>query len=310
MDEVIPGYMGATNNPTSNLGEIRNRGVEISIGNIAKFGRVKVNTNFTYTHFNNEVVDVAGDAGYINGWSWPVRNTPITRMSEGYPVGHFVGYVADGIFQSQEEIFSHINSEGNVLQPKAKPGDIRFIDVNGDGVINSDDITDIGSPWPDHILGLNVNVLYCGFDFSVIFGSQIGHDIYRTYERSDITYTNYQSFWLDRWTEENPSELYPRLVTIDINGNQRPSSFYVEDGSFLRLKNLQIGYNLPESLLKKAKIKNLRVYFSANNLITITNYKGFDPEIGSNNNWILDTGIDKGFYPSNKTFGGGIKLSF
>jgi TonB-linked SusC/RagA family outer membrane protein len=309
MSEVIPGYIGATNNPTSNLGEIRNRGVEVSLGNRARIGELTINTRLTYTHFTNTVIDVAGEAGYIQGWGWPVRNTSITRMTEGYPVGHFVGYKSDGIFQSQAEVFGHINSEGNPLQPNAKPGDIRFKDINEDGVINTDDITDLGSPWPDHVFGLSLNMNYKGFDFSAIFGTQLGHDIYRTYERSDVSYTNYQSFWLDRWTEENPSETMPRLVSVDVNNNQRPSDFYIEDASFLRLKNLQIGYTLPKDVVSLFKAREMRIYFSSNNLFTVTNYRGFDPEIGTAG-WILDTGIDKGFYPSNKSFGGGVKISF
>ena len=309
MAEVIPGYIGATNNPISNLGQIRNRGVELSVGHRARFNKLTINTRLSYTHFRNTVIDVAGESGYISGWGWPVRNTPITRMSEGYPVGHFVGYVADGIFQNQNEVFAHINAEGDPLQPKAKPGDIRFLDINDDGVINTDDITDIGSPWPDHILGLSINMNYLGFDLSCVFGSQIGHEIFRTYERSDITYTNYQTFWLDRWTADNPSDTYPRLVTIDVNNNQRPSSFYVEDASFLRLKNFQIGYSIPKSLLKNIKAEGFRIYFSSSNLLTFTKYQGFDPEIGTSG-WILDTGIDKGFYPSNRSIGGGVKVTF
>lgn len=309
MAEVIPGYIGATNNPTSNLGEIRNQGVELSIGNRSKVGKISIDTRLTYTHFTNEVIDVAGESGYISGWGWPVRNTPITRMTEGFPVGHFVGYKTDGIFQSDAEVFSHINAEGNPLQPNAKPGDLRFLDINEDGVINTDDITHLGSPWPDHIFGLSINMKYMGFDLSAIFGAQIGHDIFRTYERSDISYTNYQTFWLDRWTAENPSETMPRLVINDANGNQRPSDFYIEDASFLRMKNFQIGYTLPDNVLKAIKARSVRIYFSSNNLLTLTNYRGFDPEIGTSG-WILDTGIDKGFYPSNKSLGGGIKVTF
>lgn len=308
MNQIIPGYLGATNDPISNLGEIRNEGIEAMIGYRVSLGKVKLSANFNYTTFTNEVTRVAGETGFLQGYSWPVRNTPITRMSEGFPVGHFVGYVADGIFQSQQEVFSHINSQGDPLQPKASPGDIRFLDINGDGVIDSEDITDIGSPWPDHILGLTLSGSAGGFDFSLILSAQLGHDIYRTYERSDITFTNYQTFWLDRWTPENPGNTYPRLVSNDPNNNQRPSSFYVEDASFLRLRNLQVGYNLPSSLLEKVRLKGLRLYFSANNLITVTGYNGFDPDIGTNG-WILDTGIDKGFYPSNRTLGGGIKIT-
>jgi len=307
--QIIPGYIGATNNPISNLGEIRNQGVEVGIGNKLNLGGVKINTKLSYTRFENEVIEVAGETGFEQGWNWPVRNTAITRFSEGYPVGHFVGYVNDGIFQSQNEIFSHINSEGDLLQPDAQPGDLRFLDVNGDGEINSDDITNIGSPWAKHIIGLAVSADYKGFDFSAVFAAQLGHDIFRAYERSDITFTNYQTEWLDRWTEENPGNTYPRLASQDANNNQRPSNFYLEDGSFLRLRNLQIGYNLPKALIAKAKMQEFRIYFTANNLFTITNYTGFDPDIGTNG-WILDTGIDKGFYPSNKSLGGGVKVTF
>ncbi|MCB0582506.1 MAG: TonB-dependent receptor [Phaeodactylibacter sp.] len=308
MNQVIPGYIGATNNPVSNLGEIQNEGIEAGLNYRLSIGDLRITTNLNYTTFTNEVINVAGDAGFLQGYSWPVRNTPITRMTEGFPVGHFVGYVTDGIFQDQAEVFSHINADGDPLQPKAKPGDIRFVDVNRDGVINSDDITNIGSPWPDHIIGFSLSADYKGFDFSAILSAQLGHDIFRAYERSDITFTNYQTFWLDRWTPENPSNEYPRLVSNDPNNNQRPSDFYVEDGSFLRLRNIQIGYNIPARLLEKISLTNLRIYFSANNLITVTNYPGFDPDIGSNG-WILDTGIDKGFYPSNRIIGGGIKIT-
>lgn len=309
MEQTIPGFIGATNNPISNLGEIRNRGIELSLGYTFNKRDLTATTSLNYTHFRNEVIDVAGDAGFLNGWSWPVRNTPVTRMSEGYAVGHFVGYQADGIFQSQSDVFSHINSEGDLLQPDAQPGDIRFLDTNGDGVINSDDIGDIGNPWPKHIIGLSANVKYKDFFLSTIFNAQLGHEIYRTYERSDVTFTNYQSFWLDRWTEASPSEELPRLTTSDPNNNQRPSSFYVEDGSFLRLRNLQFGVFLPEKWLDKAKLKEVKIYFTGNNLLTITNYRGFDPDIGTSG-WILDTGIDKGFYPNNRSFGAGINVTF
>jgi TonB-linked SusC/RagA family outer membrane protein len=308
MAQIIPGYLGATNNPISNLGEIKNSGIEAALNYRFNLGGVKISTGLNYTHFTNEVVNVAGDAGFLQGYTWPVRNTPITRMTEGFPVGHFVGYRTDGIFQNQEEVFSHLNADGELLQPKAKAGDIRFLDVNGDGVIDSDDITDIGSPWPDHIFGFTFGAKYKGFDLNMILSTQLGHDIFRAYERSDITFTNYQSFWLDRWTPDNPSNDLPRLVSNDPNNNQRPSDFYLEDGSFLRMRNFQVGYSLPVSLLEKVKLSGFRIYFSANNLFTLTNYRGFDPEIGTNG-WILDTGIDKGFYPANKTIGGGIKIT-
>lgn len=309
MAELIPGYIGATNNPISNLGEIRNQGVELGVGYRFKINDWRLNTRLNYTHFRNTVVEVAGETGFLQGWNWPVRNTAITRLTEGFPVAHFVGYITDGIFQSEADVFAHINGDGDLLQPNAQPGDFRFIDTNGDGEINSDDITNIGSPWPDHIFGLSISGDYKGFDFSCIFSAQLGHDIYRTYERQDITFTNYQTFWMDRWTEENPSNELPRLVSNDANNNQRPSDFYVEDASFLRLRNLQLGYTIPNRLTRKAKLQKVRVYFTAQNLLTITAYRGFDPDIGTND-WILDTGIDKGFYPANQAIGGGLSVTF
>ena len=176
-------------------------------------------------------------------------------------------------------------------------------------MINSDDLGDIGNPWPKHIFGLSANLEYKGFYLNSLFNSQIGHQIYRTYERSDVTFSNYQSFWLDRWTEDNPSAEMPRLVVTDPNNNQRPSDFYVEDGSFFRLRNLQIGWTVPKKWLKKAQVQELKVYVTGNNLFTITNYRGFDPDIGTNG-WILDTGIDKGFYPTNRSFGAGLNMTF
>ena len=309
MTQQIPGYVGATNNPTSNLGEILNEGVEFSLGYRMGQGDLKLNTTLNYTHFRNEVISVAGETGYLNGWGWPVRNTAITRMTEGFAVGHFVGYQADGIFQSQADIYSHINLEGDLLQPNAQPGDIRFLDTNGDGVINSDDIGDIGTPWPKHILGLSANLTYKDFYVNAIFNAQLGHEIYRTYERSDVTFSNMQSFWLDRWTPEAPSTELPRLTSTDPNNNQRPSSFYVENGNFLRLRNLQIGWNLPREWTHRAKMKEVKVYLTGNNLFTVTNYRGFDPDIGTGG-WILDTGIDKGFYPNNRSLGAGLNITF
>ena len=283
MTQQIPGYIGATNNPTSNLGEIRNQGIDLNLGYRAGEGNLKWNTQLTYTHFKNEVISVAGETGYLNGWGWPVRNTAIThdRRVRGRPL---CGYQADGIFQNQGEIFSHVNADGDLLQPNAAPGDIRFLDTNGDGTINSDDIGDIGSPWPKHIIGLSANVTYKDFYASAIFNAQIGHEIYRTYERSDVTFSNYQSFC---WAVDAGKPQH-RFTAFDINGPQQPASFdfYLENGNFLRLRNLQIGWNVPANILEKFNMKEAKIYLTGTNLFTLTNYRGFDPDIGTSG-WIL-----------------------
>ncbi|MEQ8473532.1 MAG: TonB-dependent receptor [Marinoscillum sp.] len=307
-NDVVPYYTGVLDLPISNLGEFQNRGFEAAVSFRETLGDFRINARLNYTTFKNTVTNIPSTALFVPGWNWPVRNAIISRMTEGEPVGHFVGHQTLGIFRTQEDLYAHINSDGDFLQPNAELGDLIFKDVNGDGIINSDDITSIGSPWPDHIIGLNISLDFKGFDFNALFSTQLGHDIFRTYERTDIPFSNYQTFWLDRYSETNPNGAYPRLVSNDPNRNQRPSDFYVEDGSFLRLRNLQLGYNLPDNILEKLKLSGLRIYLTANNLLTMTKYNGFDPEVGTNN-WVLDTGIDKGYYPSNKTVGAGIKIS-
>jgi hypothetical protein len=203
----------------------------------------------------------------------------------------------------------HINADGDRLQPTAKGGDLKYVDVNKDGVIDINDQTYLGKPWASVIIGLNLSANYKGFDIRALFTSSFGNDIFRAYERQDVINNNYTKEWLGRWTESNPTASYPRLTTNDTNNNSRASDFYVEDASFVRLKNLQLGYTLPQSISSKALVRSLRVYVAFDNLWTLTGYTGFDPEIGTSG-WLLDTGIDKGFYPLSKTAGVGLNLTF
>ena len=230
-------------------------------------------------------------------------------MEADYPLYYFRGYKTDGIFRNQAEVFAHINREGDPLQPNAKAGDLRFVDTNEDGVINIDDWTNIGSPWADFTFGLNVTAAFRSFDFNMLIAGQTGNQIYRTFERQDVVNTNYTTEWLDRWSESNPTGSYPRVTTGPTQNNS-PSDFYVEDGSYVRLRNLQIGYSLPESLISKIGLERFRVYASADNLLTITGYSGFDPEVGAINYNVAAAGIDRGFYPQTRNIGGGIQLTF
>lgn len=300
---------GFPDEPIANVGGVTNKGIEIETNFRKSFGDVGVHIGFTAATLKNEVTEMSSD--YIEGYTWPIRNTPITRMELNRPIGYFRGYQTAGIFTSEDDVFAHINSEGDPLQPNAQPGDLIFVDTNEDGVIDELDKTEIGKPWADVTLGLSTSVTFRGFDFRALFAASIGNDIYRSYERQDVVNNNYSTEWLNRWSEANPGGTYPRLTTSDLNNNSRPSDFYVEDASFLRLRNIQLGYSLPKSILSKLKLTSLRVYASADNILTITGYTGFDPEIGIGaSNWILDTGIDKGFYPQMKTVSGGINLSF
>ncbi len=310
MRGVIPGLVG-NNAPILNTGEILNTGLEASINYNDNWNGFRFSGGLNFSTNKNEVTKVAGEGEnpFIEGYSWPVKNFTITRMTLGQPIAHFRGYKTDGIFASQNDVFAYINNAGDPIQPNAQAGDIKFVDINGDGEITDEDITTIGKPWADVILGINLNLEYRGFDLRVLINASIGNDVYKVYERQDVVYNNYQDTWLDRWSETNTGGKYPRLVLNDVNQNQRPSDFYVEDASFMRIRVLQVGYSLPAKLLDKFLLQKLRLYVSFDNLLTLTGYTGFDPEIGSSN-WILDTGIDKGFYPQNKSIGAGINITF
>lgn len=294
--------------PIANVGEVVNSGFELEANYQQMIGEVNLTIGLNAATLTNEVTKVT-DNGYIDGYTWPVRNTVITRMEVGQPIGYFRGFRTDGVFNDDSEIFSHINKDGDPLQPNAEPGDLKFVDANGDGTIDNDDIVNIGKPWASVTLGLNLGASWKGFDLRALFAASLGNDIYRSYERQDVINNNYTAEWLNRWSVTNPGGTYPRLTTQDSNNNSRASDFYVEDGSYLRLKNLQLGYTLPRTLVDKARMKSLRVYLSFDNLLTITSYTGFDPEIGTNG-WILDTSIDKGFYPQLKTVGFGLQATF
>lgn len=307
MSATVPDYIG-TRPPIANVGEVVNKGFELE-GTFAKtFGIVNLRIGLTAATLKNEVTEVNED-GYQEGYTWPVRNTTLSRMELGHPIGFFRGHKTGGVFKTQNEIFAHINSDGEMLQPNARPGDIRFIDTNKDGVVDGKDIVEIGKPWADVIFGFTGSVAYKGFNLKFVLAGSLGNDVFRSYERQDVVNNNYSEAWLDRWSETNPGGSYPRLVINDNNNNSRPSDFYVEDASFIRLRNIQLGYSFPSAWLKAIKMSSLHLYISADNLLTITGYTGFDPEIGTSG-WILDTGIDKGFYPQMKTVSAGLNLSF
>jgi hypothetical protein len=298
------------------VGRVSNKGVEIELNYRQTFGDARVQLAFNAATLKNKVTKMATEDAYQNGYTWPIRNFAITRMELNRPIGYFRGYQSTGVFKSQDEIYAHINANGDLLQPNAKPGDLRYEDVNHDGVIDIKDVTMIGKPWASLTLGFTGSVQYKGFDFRMLWAGSFGNDVFRSYERQDVPNNNYTTAWLDRWSESNPNGKYPRVTMNDANNNTRPSSFYVENASFVRLRNIQIGYSIPSAILKQMKMSACRIYVSADNLLTITKYTGFDPEVGSTYNPytgsynIMDTGIDRGFYPQMKTFSGGINVTF
>ncbi len=303
----IPAHVG-NNPPYANVGSVQNRGVEISLDwrNVA--GDLKYSVGVVGSYNINEMILVANPNKVLpEGAGWAVFSG-ITRTQEGRPIADFYGYQTDGIFQTMNDVYRHDNAEGEYLQPNAKPGDVRFVDVNGDGVINPDDRTVIGNPIPDWTFGMNMSIDFKNFDFGLLLTGTYENEIFNGSQRQDLRYTNRTTAILDRWTEDNPNNSVPRYTWVDVNNNYRVSDLYIEDGSYLRVKNVQLGYSLPINILKRVGASVFRVYVSAENLLTFTNYTGADPEIGALSSF--DIGIDRGIYPQARTIRVGTTITF
>ena len=305
MERPIPLYVGS-GSPLSNVWTLTNQGIELEVG--YKLSVDKVNLSFlaNASYVKNEIKNLGNQTGYIDKESLPTLGT-VSRNENGYPIGYFFGYKAIGVFQTQEEIDSYISpATGKPIQPNAAPGDTKFEDLNGDGVISDDneDRTMIGKPNPDWMVGLTVAADWNGFDLSAFFQGSFGADVFDALRRYELAAVNYTSDALERWTGPGTSNSMPRIVLGDTPKNFRPSTLLVHDASFLRLRNLQVGYTLPAQLTRKAYIQRLRFYASFDNLLTITGYKGMDPEIGST------MGIDKGVYPQARVYTFGLNLTF
>jgi hypothetical protein len=291
--------------PIINAGDVSNKGVELELGYSTDSQKDFVlGFNYTYTMVNNKVTGVPEGVDYIPGASFGVGGDIATRFQLGHEIGYFFGYEMDGIFQTQEEI-----DNADVYQEGAKPGDIRFVDQDGDGVINFNDDSDktsLGSAIPDFTMGLALNIKYKSFDLSANLYAAVGQEIIRNFERQQ-PYANQLDYVIDRWTGPGSTNEHPRLTTEQTR-NTIFSSYFVEDGSFLRMRNIQLGYRLPRAFLKKIKTENFRVYVSANNLFTLTKYQGFDPDLGSSG--VLSAGVDYGLYPQAKTYMVGLQIAF
>ena len=289
---VLPDYVG-NDAPTANVGKMRNMGVDFEAGyerNFSPTKSIRLGGNVSYVQ--NEVVFLGNEEGYLPGQRWGPQGLEITRIQEGLPIGYFFGFMTDGVFQNSADVAGYVNNEGGMLQPDAVAGDFRFVDVNNDGAIDADDRTFIGNPTPDWTFGATLNARWGGFDAVVFLQGVVGNQIFNATRRYDLPTANLNGSALDRWTGEGSSDLYPRLTALDKNFNfARSSNFYVEDGSFARIKTAQLGYTLPEALAAKVGLKRTRIYYSGTNLLTLTNYQGFDPEIGNG------FGVDRGIYP-------------
>jgi TonB-dependent starch-binding outer membrane protein SusC len=295
-------------NPIANAGSIENKGLEIQLGyQNTIFKDFYLQTSINLTALDNNTTSLAG-GDPIPGGGFGIGQLPPTLWQVGQPIGAYYGLQTNGIFQNQTEL------AGSAQEGIASVGDLRYVDQDGDGNIDSDDRTFIGSPIPDLTVGFNLNLTYKNFDFSALAEGQFGYEIVRNYERN-LPFTNKTGYYLERWTGDGSSSSFPRL-SVGANDNDQFSDFWIEDGSYVRIKNLQLGYTLPKELISKLKMSRLRIYASVSNLYTFTDYQGYDPNISvvfdpdNSPQPALGSTIDNGYYPQARTYIFGLNLTF
>lgn len=300
--------------PTMNAGTVRNSGFEFAVDYKEKFSdSFSMSIGYNVTFLKNEVLEVNNGTGFIEQGGFGVGQPAASRMESGKPIGYFYGYKTDGLFQNQAEVDAHPSQLA--LGANASPGDIRYVDVNGDGVIDTKDRTNIGDPIPNATMGFNIQLNYKNLDFALYSFASIGNDMVRNYERV-LSDANRLDYVLDRWTGEGTSNSVPR-VTTGATANNVLSDYYVEDASYFRIQNIQLGYTINPKLTQRAGITKLRLYTGVNNLYTFTKYKGFDPGASfgpTNQDGVsqspIGAGIDYGFYPVPRTYLLGLNINF
>ncbi len=313
----VPDYVGQ--GPASaNVASLRNRGVELALTYRDAIGKLGYTANVNFTAINNRVTSLGGATPIASGNV--VSQIGYTTLTDvGREVAYFYGLQAQGVFHSQGEIDAYKNAAGTLIQPNAKPGDVKYQDANNDGKIDPSDRTYLGSATPGFSYGASLNLTYSNFDFQILlYGVQgaeaVNGAAFNLSKSSNFagTWSNFYASRLDRWTPSNPSSNQPRVTADDQNGNDQFSSRFVENASYLRARNVQLGYTLPTTFLSKYQVGGLRVYVSVDNLFTITKYTGLDPEISASGyyNDPLAYGVDFGNYPQPRTYRLGVNVNF
>lgn len=312
----IPDIVG-TGAPTINGGDIVNKGVELALNYQTKAGVVNISLGGNIAFNTNTVKEVPNQEGVIHGASGILASNTdeFYRIQNGYPVGYFWGYQTQGIFQNMAEVNNYRGVKG-MIQPGAKPGDLRFTDRNSNGEIDAGDKTMIGNPNPKYTYGFNASASWRAFDISILLAGVGGNDILDGTRATDRYYNNYTTAVLNRWTGEGTSTHLPRVTLGDETNNNwgRISDLYIHSGSFLRVKSINIGYDLKKDLLRNLPFQQCRLYITGLNLFTFTGYRGIDPEVGYGNKEtdenIWSSGIDLGYYPQPRTLMAGISVKF
>ncbi len=297
VDLTLPGFVGNGSNSsiTQNAAKVLNSGIEFSLKYNKSLKKLNYSIGILGNTLHNEALEITGTG---NTEDYLVGGGGFTRSKIGLPVGAFYGYQVDGVFQNQTDIDAYPHRAGVV------PGDLRFVDVNGDGILTDDDRTYLGSPIPNFMYGLNFSASYQGFDLNIDFQGQSGNKIYNVKETIRPDLYNFESHVYDRWTGDGTSETEPRATQGGYN--YLPSSFYVQDGSFFRLRYLSLGYNLPRSFSQRLKMQNISLSISGTNIFILTKYTGYTPEIMGGP---ISSGLDYGTYPVSSIYSVGLKLS-
>ena len=310
MDQPIPAYVGK-GAPIANAGDMQNWGLEFESTYKLKINDFSFNVGANASYLNNKLIklgNASGEAIYADAGASGVGSYVKGRNGEVYP--YFYGYKTGGILQNQQQADEYNSKYGE----KAQPGDVIFLDIAGeksntpDGKITDADKTKIGKGMPDWTFGLSLGADWKGFDLNLFFQGTAGNDVFDFSQRGDIQAMNRPSWMLDRWIGEGTSNKIPRMTAVNPNRNWRSSDLYIKDGSYVRLKTIQLGYSLPTSLLEKASLQRLRLFVTAENLFTFTSYDGFDPEIAAGD--YFNIGVDKGIYPQSRTISVGANLTF
>jgi len=307
---IIPLYAGQSA-PWANVGTMSNQGLEFEIGYKGRTGGFNYFIDANASYLKNKLIEYGNATGIHanieeNGASGVGE---YMRGQNGFPYPFFFGLKTDGIFQNWDEInkYTWTDPETGVIQliqPDARPGDVRFIDTDGNGIINNDDKVMIGKPMPDWTYGITMGFDYKGFDFSMFWQGSYGFDIFQFTTRGDVPLLNRRAWFLDRWHGEGTSDRLPRMAnTSNANRNWQSSDLFLSDGSYIRLKTIQLGYTIPVNITRIAAVERLRIFTSVYNLLTLTRYEGADVEIGGRS-------IDRGVYPQSRTISVGVNVSF
>nr|WP_319397549.1 TonB-dependent receptor [uncultured Carboxylicivirga sp.] len=296
------------NAPIINGGDVKNTGLELALSWSDNIGDLRYNIGVNGAYNKNEVGSIPTDDGIIHGDINMLydNSEEFYRAQNGYSIGYFWGYETAGIFQSEADIQAWRDAGNGILQENVKPGDVKYIDQDGDGVIDANDKTDLGNGMPDITYGFNINLAYKGFDFTMVANGMMGNKIVQSYRNHTNKQANYTTEILDRWTGEGTSNTIPRVTETNINWQF--SDLYVQDGDFLRISNISLGYDFSK-LTKNPLFSQLRLYASVQNAFTFTKYNGMDPEIGyGTQGWV--SGVDLGYYPRPRTYLMGVNLKF